>query len=608
MIRWPWQKRKQHGPRGLAVRGFAAAQVDRLLAGWKWDGGFSAQEITSSLAVIRSRSREMAKNNPHMKRFLQLVATNIVGDAFAFKSMPKDGAIGSQTIDAQAARFIEYHFWRWCNTPAFCDATGRKTVAEMDRLNCRTWARDGEYFILLDTNAQNPYGINLRVLRPDFCPEWYNTDTVSWLDQKTGETVRNDNIVRCGVEMDRITMRPVAYYMQTSPDHAWITTQRGALTRIPAARIIHGFTQEDEDQPRGIPWAHAALRKLKMLDEFDTAELTAARDEACSVRTYYAPKGDEDQLADLTSEENAEVANALTQEKEAGQAEVLPIGWKSEVNTPQHPNREVTAFKVTMLKDVATGFGVEYSAWANDWSGVSFSSVRAGTIAERDQWIVYQAQKIAQSKTPIFQAWLRSFLSLGISGNLPLAKFDKFAEHEFRGRRWMWVDPMKDMKAAELAVAYGWKTNTQIASDMGTDFGDNCDELRRELVISEGLDLGPINNNPPMVDDTEDGADESADDGADDMEDSAKTESAKPKKADDAGIADVVTLNGAQITAAVEVIMQLSSGQLSDVSAVELLVATGIDRNQAVKMVAAEKKMKKPKVVETANEAQKQTA
>jgi len=92
----------------------------------------------------------------------------------------------------------------------------------------------------------------------------------------------------------------------------------------------------------------------------------------------------------------------LTAEKEPGQSEVLPIGWESDINTPAHPNRELTAFKASMLKDVASGFNVEYSNFANDWTGVSFSSVRVGTISERDMYITDQNDYIAQNKKPCF--------------------------------------------------------------------------------------------------------------------------------------------------------------------------------------------------------------
>jgi len=476
----------------LAIRSFAAAQTDRLLAGWSWDGGFSANEIRTQIAKIRSRSREMAKNNPHMRRFLHLFAVNIVGDGFSFKATPHDGTPGQKNfkLDVSAAKFIEYHWWKWCNGRdpltgrTYCDSSGIKTAVEIDILNAKTWARDGEYFIILQ-QANNPYGLTMRVVRPDACDETHFR-----------EATKGQNPIYCGREVNPSTGEPVAYYFHTTDVNSGFKGTKGPLVRIPASQVIHGYIQEDEDQPRGIPMGHAAMVKLKMLEEFDKAEITAARDEACSVRQYYAPHEDPDGMADLTSDEYADVANALVSEKEPGQSEVLPPGWKSEINTPQHPNREVTAFKGTMLKDVATGFNVEYSTFANDWGGVSFSSVRAGTISERDGWTMLQNQMIAQCKTPIFLAWLRSFLSLPVSGEYPAAKIAKFAEHEFRGRRWMWVDPQRDMTAAAMAVSKGWKTNTDIASDLGYDYADNLETIKREqdarAALGIVMDVQPV--------------------------------------------------------------------------------------------------------------------
>jgi hypothetical protein len=120
---------------------------------------------------------------------------------------------------------------------------------------------------------------------------------------------------------------------------------------------------------------------------------------------------------------------------------------------------------------------VEYANFANDWAGVSFSSVRAGTISERDMWIVLQNDMISQLKARQFLIWLRYFLTFDVSGGLPLTKFDKFSEHTFRGRRWTWVDPMKDMKSNEVMVAHGWKTNTQVAEDLGVGRGPAPDAV-----------------------------------------------------------------------------------------------------------------------------------
>lgn len=468
----------------LSFRGFAAAQVGRLLGPWKWDAGFSNDEIRSQLVTVRARSRDMYKNSPHHRRFCNLVATNVVGDGLTFKSTPHDGFPGmaNYRVDKMASKFIEWHWWNWCNTPSLCDTTGRKTVAEIDRLNARTWARDGEYFLLIDTTAPNKYGIDLRIIRPDAVDERYHA------------TLANGNTVRCGVELDADTLRPVAYYLHTTKECSATMGSVGHVVRVPASingsyGIVHGYTQEDEDQTRGMPLGHAGLTTLKMLEMWNEAELAAALDENCTVRTYHAPPGREGEIADLCDPDNKSVADAMTMPKEPGQSEVLPNGWDSKVNTPQHPNRETTAFKASYQRDYATAVNCEYANLCNDWAGVNYGSVRAGTLSERDMWMVMQSQMIAQSKSPVFAAWLKRFLALQVSGGFPAEKFDKFSEHEFRGRRWLWVDPLKDIKSAEIARAHGWKTDQQITSDFGGDFDDNVEEIGRTDGVVKGTSL-----------------------------------------------------------------------------------------------------------------------
>lgn len=464
------------------LRSFTIASTSRLLAPWKWDGGFSNREVKAALSRARSRARDMFKNSAHMRRYIYLCQTNIVGQGFNFKSMPHDGFPGSDNyrLDKVAAAFIEFHWNRWAQNRNWVDSTGRKNLKAIDKLNIKSWKRDGEYFMLIDNSAQNPYGISLRVIRPDAIPHNYNT------------TLRNGNLVRMGVELDAVTMRPVAYYISTTKEFEDIYFAGGSLKRYPAELIIHGYTQEDEDQTRGIPSVHAVLAKLKMLDEFDIAELTVARDEANTSRTYYAPRNRESEIVDLTDPDDA-AANVVRERMQApsepGQKEILPEGWDSKVQVPQHPNREVTGFKNSMLRDVAGGVNLEYANFANDWQGVNYSSVRAGTISERDSWKSDQDDYILQCKSPVFLAWLWSFLQLRISGEFPLAKYNKFAEHVFRGRRWEWVDPLKDMRANETAVKHGWKTDSEIAAELSNDYDRNIEEVKRLDGIKKGTSL-----------------------------------------------------------------------------------------------------------------------
>lgn len=460
------------------LRMFSAAEVSRLLRPWIWDGGFSNGEIAAALATVRARSRDMAKNSEHYVRWLNLFVANVVGDGFKFKATPSKSLI-DPSVDDKAAAFLQYHFWRWCVSPEMADVTGRKSFAAICRLAAENWARDGEAFIMIDRKADNEYGISLRIVRPDAIDETMNGGG-------------RDTAIRNGVEIDRRTLRPVAYYFRgdrEDPTCSWVLNR--PVVKIPAADVLHLFTQHDESQTRGMPLGHAVLKKLKMLDEYNVAELVAARDEANTTGIYYAPIGRDGEIGEYTEEQDA----ALTMPSEPGTKIKLEQGWDYKTVTPTHPNRELTPFKNSMLREIASGLCVEYSCFANDYAGVSYSSVRAGTIAERDHWRILQAQFMEQIATPVFRAWLASFLKYRISTPYIAADFNRLSEHEFRGRTWDWVDPLKDVNAAAVAVAHGWKTDTQIAADYGSDFEENLAEATRLKKKKEKAGL----TSPPNV-------------------------------------------------------------------------------------------------------------
>jgi lambda family phage portal protein len=446
-------------------RSFASAEVDAILGPWRWDNGFSNTEIAGQLATLRSRSREMSKNSPHYKRFLELFVCNVVGNGFSFKSLASKSKTDF-SIDDETAKFLSNHWWRWGSIPARCDETGRKNLVGILQLCAENWARDGEFFIHINKNAQNIYGITLRVIRPDACDETING-------------TYDGRIIRNGVEVDPETLKPVAYWFNAQKeDQGAAIIAKKPRKRIPASEIIHGFTQHDECQTRGIPHGHAVLAKLKMLEEYDKAELVAARDEANTLGAFYAPAGRDGEIGKWSEGAKSAVRSL---DSKPGTKLLLPQGWEYKNHTPQHPNREVTAFKNTMLRDVASGLGLEYACFANDWGGVSYSSVRQGTLAERDMWQMYQERFIVQCLDRIYAAWLRSILKLAISGDLVESSFDYIYDHEFRGRRWGWVDPLKDVNASVIAVQHGWKTNEQIAADFGTDYFENVEALGKEL-------------------------------------------------------------------------------------------------------------------------------
>ena len=61
---------------------------------------------------------------------------------------------------------------------------------------------------------------------------------------------------------------------------------------------------------------------------------------------------------------------------------------------------------------------------------------------------------------------------------LPVAKLDKFSAHTFQGRRWEWVDPLKDIEADIAAINAGLKSPQSVAAKLGLDYEDLLVEIK----------------------------------------------------------------------------------------------------------------------------------
>ena len=123
--------------------GFAGGAVNRLTASLaNWSGSVNA-DLDASLPVLRARARALAANNEHGRRFLSLVATNVVGRAspnLQVRAMrdqrdPNKPA----TLDKAANDAIEIHYKRWFKT---ADISGRMSYPRMLQVAAKAVARD----------------------------------------------------------------------------------------------------------------------------------------------------------------------------------------------------------------------------------------------------------------------------------------------------------------------------------------------------------------------------------------------------------------------------------------------------------------------------------
>lgn len=464
----------------MRQRNFEAANFLHTVGTWRWDGGFSNSDVLSALPTIRSRSRDMAKNSPLYARFIQLMRENVVGDGFRLKALPSVSASAPLDIDDDAARSLEYHWWKWSSNPGFADVAKRQNLVQLLALAVENWVRDGEAFIFIDTHAQNRYGVALRIVRADCIDETMNYNP------------GNGRIVRGGIEFDEATNRPTAYWFDgRRSDSAGMAWNGRPKMRIEARDVIHLFERHDADTVRGVPPGYAALVPLKMLDEYTKAELVAARREACTVGVFHSSSQSNFAPAGNPSDEQKGQVRDLVS---AGQDIWLPGGWDYDSHTPNHPNRGWVDFSLGLQRLVSIGLGVDFTELTGNSGGGISVSVRQAILRTREMYKSRQGLVVSLVLDRLYHAWLRSFLSLGISGDLSLADFERLSDHEFKGRRWGWVDPSAEVNAAAQAVAHGWRTDAEVAADYGGDIDDNIAEAARIKDAKESAGLITVGN------------------------------------------------------------------------------------------------------------------
>lgn len=446
-------------------RSYAGAVVNRLTSGWPITSQSADEEIRTSLKNLRARSRELARNNDYARKFLKLCVTNVVGAyGMTMQNKAKDS---NGKLDTLANTKIEEAWEEWCRKEN-CDISRELSWVDMQRLFIETVARDGE-ILVKKIAADNRFKFSLQLLEADHLDENYNL------------VLPNGNKIKMGIEFDK-WQRRVAYHLLVNHPGDYTYVRAGnRYERVPAVEIMHVYMKERPSQSRGVPWMHSAMTRLNMLGAYEEAELVAARLGASKMGFYETPTGVE-YIGDAIDNGN------LVKEVEPGIFEQLPAGITFKPFDPQHPVGNFQFFMKTVLRGIASGLLVSYNSLASDLESTSYSSVRAGSLEERDMWRVLQNWMVTNYCDEVFESWLKmALLTQAIS--LPSAKFEKFNAPKWQVRGWQWIDPLKDVKANIEAIQFGLKTRSMIAAEQGYDIEDIFEQLIHEKELMKKLGL-----------------------------------------------------------------------------------------------------------------------
>jgi lambda family phage portal protein len=466
-------------------RRWEAARYTNLTADWPTWHTTANSDLRNDLRALRARNRHLFQNNGVMRKFSSLLETNVIGSQGMTLRVSFDSH-GNSTPerDAELAQYVEGKFAEW-SRPDNCTASGKMSLTGVGAFAVRMLARDGEFLCRELTNAGNPFGYAL------------NFRDVAWLDETYNAIIDGGNRVLMSVEYDD-NDRPVRYWLtrpKTDYLYAEYKPREAFRTPVPASEVIHKFiVTEDELQARGVPWGAAAMEPIHVLGGVISAELYASRANACNT-DYIIPPSDEDEEgeAESPSPEHPDFPVGSTRDLQSAVQQILPPGYKVQSNDPKHPNANLGDFIKSLKRDIGAALLTSYESLANDREGVNYSSIRAGLLEDRDIWRMLQLFMIEHFYHRVFQNWLKQAMLTG-AVQLSIRDYARISDN-WRPRGWDWVDPLKDIQAAILAINNGLDSRTDYCDERGKDFARNVKYLGEE---NKAMDAVGLNLIPPV--------------------------------------------------------------------------------------------------------------
>ena len=445
---------------------FDAAKPDRMSMEWGANPLTADEIIQKNWQALVARSQEQIANNDYAKHFVRLARQNIIGHQGIVLNARSKGNRG--TLDKKANDGINRAWKDFCKRHNI-DITGKKSMREFQNQVVTALAGTGEYFARkVYGEDAGKYGYALQAIPAIRCPIEMVVDRVNG----------GSNFVRFGIEFTQYG-RPVAYYFRTLLSDADRYMFDGKpYKRVPADEVIHVFREEIPGQRRGLPWLATSLYRMRQMNGMDQAALVNARVGAAKSAWI---SFDDDADGPEYDEDDPPVIDL-----EPGEVGILPRGARVEKWDPQYPNGEYAIFTKNQLRGIAAGLGVAYNNLAQDLEGVNFSSIRQGTLDERETWKDLQEWLSEEFLQPVFDGWLPRALLAGLittDNGRPLnpVLLDKYSEVIWQPRRWDWIDPVSDVKANVQAKNSLLVSPSQIIRDGGQDPDEVLQQIAQDI-------------------------------------------------------------------------------------------------------------------------------
>jgi lambda family phage portal protein len=480
-----WQQSSWWGGPAPMRSGYDAAGFRRRLSTWLPSQYTTNVILTSSGRLLRSRCRDVMRNNPHAVAAGESFAANVIGTGIKPSSLYNENPRLRSVLQALWNDWVDE-----CDADGIADFYGLQTIVARALFEC------GECFVRFRNRKVDDgflVPLQLQLLESDMCPYEWNMQAP------------NGNWIMNGVELDSIGRRTAYWFFPTHPGDMPIEPVATLQpVRVPASEVLHIYKCTRPGQVRGVPLLTPALVRMFFLDQYDDAELERKRI-AAMFAGFVTAAVPEDVLADVNTQTAMSnyyaglygVADADTDvgvaPLEPGTMQTLRPGEDVKFSEPADVGGSYEAFQYRNLLSVYAAVGIPYSIGTSDLRRANYSSLRGSIVEFRRR--VEQLQRnvfVFQMCRPIWKRWLDTAIlasALDVDAATYLMRKVVFQRVKWIPQRNDWVDPLKDRQAEKLAVDAGFKSRSDVIEAEGFDPEENDQRIKADADRAEQLDL-----------------------------------------------------------------------------------------------------------------------
>lgn len=453
----------------ISASAFEGAMQNRRLVSWR-----ATQENINALLsaggdTLRARARQIVRSNPYAANAAESFVANAVGAGISPSSLIQD---------AELKDALQKTWLAWTDE---ADADGLTDFYGLQAMAARAMFEAGECFIRfrprrLEDDLVVP--LQLQLLEAEHLPL-----------SKT-ETAANGNVIRCGIEFDKIGRRVAYHFYRSHPGDSTDKGRKGEIVRVPASEILHIYRPQRPGQIRGVPWISPAMVKLYLLDQYDDAELDRKKVAALFAGFITKNAPEENILGESTPDSAGSAVAGLS----PGTMQVLLPGEDVTFSSPADVGGAYEPFQYRNILAACAAMGMPYTNVTGDLKAANYSSIRAGTVEFRRRLEQFQhAVLVYQLCRPVWLRWMETAVMAG-AVNMPgfSRNPDQYTPVKWITPKWEWVDPLKDRQAEKIAQECGWKAPSDIIESEGYDVDETYRRIAadQQRVDTLGIRLG----------------------------------------------------------------------------------------------------------------------